>query len=1157
MFVGQIKNIKIMQFFYKNILFCISVFIPFILIGQQNNYGYKSLIVPPFLDSISIDSLSINLTTVSLTKKNGETVSKLYYNINPINSKIYFKEKQTDSIVIKYQLLGFNFNKNYFFHDLSLMNHEKKDNYIPVKITSNIKQNDIFNETSLNKTGSLSRGIMVGNNQNFSLNSNLNLQLSGNLSPDLKILASVTDANIPIQPQGNTQQLQDFDQVFIKVLHKNWNLIMGDFWLKKPFGYFLNYNKRGQGIQLENALINKNGSNISFKNSIAISKGKFARNVIQGIEGNQGPYRLNGSENESFIIILSGTENVYIDGKLLKRGQNNDYTIDYNTSELIFTANQLITKDKRIIVEFQYSDKNYARSLLESSSIFSKENLKIFFNFYGEQDSKNQPLQQDFNLLDRDVMENIGDQINQAITSGVDSMAYYDGVNMYEKLDSSGYEIYRFSTDPNKANYRIVFSPILDESGDYIIKEYNAFGKVFEWVSPDTIQGNIIHNGTHGPIRQLVTPKKRQLINAGIEKKWKNNTINFEIASSNMDVNTFSNIDQNDNIGFSGFTKLNSKYNLGKKWIINQNLSLEAVNRNFNRIERFRVVEFERNWNIQQLDLNKNQVIGKAEWKLSNPEKGTLSYDFNSFNLKETYNGLKNNIKLNWTKNINAKIDGSYLTSNGENNSNFLRHESDIYKKIGGFNIGFKDIHEKNKFYNNDTLNNSSYRFYDWKIFIETADSSKNIFQIYYQERYDWFKNESLLKKATSAKSPGLKINLHQNQNNKLTYNLALRNLEITDTNLTNIQGENSLTSRITYQLRFLNGGIYSSSFMEIGSGLELQKEFIYFEVSAGQGIYTWIDYNGNDIKEINEFEIAQYTDQATYIRIFTPNSNYIKVYNYQFSQNLNIDPQRFLDKNKVMGKVFRKFYNQTALNTNKKTNEFNFEKLINPLTSPNDTSIQNLSNSFRNSFFFNRSSPVYSFEYTTQIFGNKQLLMNGSDYKTKYSNQLKIRWNITKEIMVNLNLNQELKSNFSSYALTRNYELNIDDINGKFSFQPNTLFRISLVGRYAEKTNSLDYGGEKAFLHDFGIDFRKSKKNKGLFSGNIHIVNIKFNGESNSTIGFEMLEALQHGINTTWMLNFQRNLAKNLQLSLNYNGRKSQENNAIHNGGVQLRAFF
>ena len=92
--------------------------------------------------------------------------------------------------------------------------------------------------------------------------------------------------------------------------------------------------------------------------------------------------------------------------------------------------------------------------------------------------------------------------------------------------------------------------------------------------------------------------------------------------------------------------------------------------------------------------------------------------------------------------------------------------------------------------------------------------------------------------------------------------------LQILDTSRTNILPENSLASRLNYRIKLLKGGINSNSFLELGSGLELQKEFIYIEVPAGQGNYTWNDYNENDIKELNEFEIAAFSDQASYIRV-------------------------------------------------------------------------------------------------------------------------------------------------------------------------------------------------------------------------------------------------------------------------------------------------
>ena len=1128
-------------------------------IDYCQSFDYESLYSKKYVgkDTIIIDTFSVNPRTFQILNKDKESVS-LDYKLLPYKGLVVFLEIPYDTLIFNYHPLLIDFSKKYYKHPISLNRTIEQKQYHPsLNIIKTDNPNNLFQGTKLNRTGSISRGVMVGNNQDFSLNSNLNLQLSGMISPTMKILASVTDDNIPIQPQGNTQQLQDFDKVFIQVSDQKWKLTAGDFWIKNKDSYFLKYHKRGQGIHLKNKIIGNNNIEIDFENSASISKGKFGRNVIQGTEGNQGPYRLFGNENESFIIILSGTENVYIDGVLLTRGQNNDYIIDYNTAEISFTANTLINKDKRIIVEFQYSDKNYARSLLQSSATIKKNNSSFYVHAYGEQDSKNQPLQLDFDLLDRQTLENIGDNIDLAIGSGIDSVDFNQATNLYQKIDSLGYEVYQYSTDEQQAVYMLTFSNVGQGNGNYKIKENNALGKVFEWIAPDTISfGEIIKNGDYSPIKKLVTPKKRQIISVGGKTLWSGNSLSYELSTSNMDLNTFSNINNEDNVGFAGLVSFENKNTLKEKWELNQQYRIESISKDFRRIERFREVEFERNWNIQNLITPKDQLLSSARINLKHLENGLFQYQLNSYVVKDEFNGYKNDFKIKWNKKFNLNFDGSLMNSNGQFNTSFLRHKTDLFIPIKGFKLGFKDINENNQFFSADTLNNNSYRFYDWKVYIENYDSSKNRVQFFYQERYDWFKDRSILKKATKAISPGLMVGISSRKNFNLNYSLAYRTLQ-SDSSLTNILPENSLASRLNYNLKLLNGGINTNSFLEIGSGLELQKEFIYIEVPAGQGVYTWNDYNDNGIKELNEFEIAAFSDQATYVRVFTPNNNYIKIYSFQYNQNLNIDFKRIIDGQTIVEQFLNKFYNQTAVNTHKKTNDLDLQTLLNPLVNADNPIIQQMSNSLRNSLFFNRSSSKYSVELVTQLFANKNLLINGTDFISTNKDQIKFRWNINKSFMLNSQLSKEIKKNSSTYMTNRNYDIENKEINNRISFQPNTLFRVALNGRYSEKRNSIEYGNEKAFINDIGIELRRSKRDKGLLNGELHLVNINYNGESSSTIGFEMLEGLQLGKNITWKLGYQKNMSNNLQISINYNGRKSEENRAIHTGSMQMRAFF
>ncbi|MDP4588513.1 MAG: hypothetical protein NWS86_10075, partial [Flavobacteriales bacterium] len=199
----------------------------------------------------------------------------------------------------------------------------------------------------------------------------------------------------------------------------------------------------------------------------------------------------------------------------------------------------------------------------------------------------------------------------------------------------------------------------------------------------------------------------------------------------------------------------------------------------------------------------------------------------------------------------------------------------------------------------------------------------------------------------------------------------------------------------------------------------------------------------------------------------------------------------------------------------------------------------------------------VFSADYTYQDQRNKNLLSNGFESRSDRFHELGARWTVSKGITGLLRNRIGQKRALSDFVSGRNYFIRYQEIAPELQWQPDPTQRVSLKGRYVVKNNEDELGGQQAEIIDFGIEGKWSDPSKGLLQADFHWVEIAYDGENNNALAFEMLEALQIGRNFTWSASIQRTVGKNLQLNLVYNGRKSPEIDAIHTGGVQLRAFF
>ncbi len=1105
-------------------------------------------------DTLSIDSFSINPSRFLVVDKQGAPIDSTLYTVDFVKGTLYPSQalkQTTDSLEIQYLRYPLFLTREYYILDPKII----------VENTSNIEklyslgeqntQNSFTPFEGLDTQGSITRGITVGNNQNAVVNSELDLQIIGKLSDKVSIRASLQDANLPTQEGGYSQSLEEFDQIFIELYSDDWNIRAGDVDLQNNTSYFGRFTKKIQGISMGGRLKHKDGSATSAFLSGGLVRGVFQRSQFVGEEGNQGPYKLTGPNGELYILIVSGSERVYINGLLLERGENADYVIDYNAGELRFNPTYPITANMRITVEYQFTERSYTRFVGYGGGSFSSEKLKIGAYVYSENDVKNQPLQQNLTEEQVGILSNAGD--NQDLMTAPSAVVdtYSENKILYKKEVVDGQEIFVFSNNPEDELFNVRFTLVGENQGDYIISTENTIARIFEYVAP--IGG--VAQGSYAPIIRLNAPEKLQI--GGVQGQYipsEKTNVNFEVAGSVNDLNLFSDIDNEDNEGFAVHFS-------GKQRVLQSTDSLtvsafgsfDFLHEDFRTVERLYNIEFKRDWNLE-MPMG-NQSFGILGAEVASPKNGTGRYELQLLDYAENFTGQRHVLgsMLKFGK-LRFSFNGSYLDSESDlQQTTFSRAYNTATYSFKKAWLGTKLNAERNEvnILSNDSLTPLSQGFQQYEVFTGIGDSTQVFAEVGYRYRVNDSVRENRLQNVNTSNDVFLKSRLINSQQAQLSVFANYRKLTYTNPSE---EDEENLNTRVLYNQSLWNGNVRFNTVFETNNGVLPQQEFTYVKVDQGQGVYTWIDYNNNGVQELEEFEIAQFQDQAEYVRVLLPNQVFVRIRNNKFSQILTLQPRAWEQASGVK-KVLSRFYNQTSFVIDRKIEREGGFTTINPFEDAGDRQL-GLNLNFKNVLFFNRGKQRYTTSYTYVKSESSNLLNLGLQENNLESHQLNITHQFWELWVANLKLltggNESLSENFTS----RNYRLKNYGILPKLSYLLNRQTRFDVFYERMQEENNL---GDMEFLDQqkWGTSFAYNNVEKISISGEFKYINNDFQGSAFSPVAYTMLEGLQPGTNFTWNLLFQKRITKYLDVNLSYFGRKSENTKTVHTGSVQLRAFF
>jgi len=1075
-----------------------------------------------------------------------QLTSRIEYVMEYTQGRIKFLKILTtgQQLRIYYRFLPLQIQRNYFHRELLI--YQPPDSGKPIKRKLPLtKRRAAESASSLKQNGSIVRGISIGTNQELKLESGLRMQISGKIADKLEVVAALTDQNTPIQPEGNTQTLQEIDKVFIQLKSDQFQATLGDYYLSFEGTEFSAYNRKLQGV-MGTAELGKTKVTLSG----AVSRGKFTTNYFSDPEqeGNQGPYQLKGDRGQIDIIVLAGTEKVWIDGQLMTRGENNDYIIEYSNGQITFTRHRLITADSRITVDFQYSDQKFQRSLygVDLSTQTKNEKLKLGMRLLRESDNKNNPL--DYSMTDenRSQLQLAGDNPDSAYISGENYLG--PGKGNYVKVDSAGITFYRY-VGPDSGYYNIAFSYVGKGNGSYNLIEYGKY----EYKG----QGNGYYNPV--PVIFLTPPESHDLVDMELAyHPWQNFQINSELALSRLDKNLFSSKDDGDNSGLAMSTRFGLKQQpiklfgsyFGK---FNLNGKYRRIQQQFQYIDRSEEVEKNRKWDLTTSVPQREEIV-EFQGGYSPVEQlnitGSLGENRRGENFFSRRWELGSEISFKKIPQLRYRIEsidrkeklsnrtGNWVRQYGNGQYQFWKLWSTV-----DFQAEEKQVQ--------DTLD-LGFRFYEVSPSLKLADWKKMSITLRITRRQQDKFEKGEFRKESEALTQTVGWQLKDWKSLSLSLEYTHRKRSYADTTI-----GAKLTDLADFRADYspLNRAIITNWHYQLSNTQVVKQERIYIKVERGQGNYRF-DEGSNDY--------VYDPSLGDYILRIRATDEFIPVIELRASSTIKFRPE-LIWKSNSRSKSFpgwKKWLSsistETFIQLEEKTKEPDVWSIYRlELSQFQQDSTMYGTKNFRQDLYWGRNDRKFSLRlrYNERISLNNQYL-EGKQGFTLLEREVRIKSQLSQKVSSQLNFRNRHES--KRYTISnRDKNIFFREADLDISYRPRQPLELAVKSRWAYVKNRIATNPIELNFIALTPRINYSFRGKGRLRAELEFNQVAVTPK-NAIVPYEMASGNRDGTNLRWIASFDYNVSRYLRASFSWNGHYYDYlNRPIYTVRAEMRAYF